>query len=79
MDLALYAIILLLFASFATLHLLLCWRLRVLSPWRAMAAFFVLPLAPYWGSRQTLKKLSTAWWICLGMYALALLAGFYTF
>jgi hypothetical protein len=78
MDLALYAIILLLFASFATLHLILCWRLRAFSIWRTWTAFFVFFLAPYWGRKFLLKKLSTAWWISLGLYLIALLAGFQT-
>jgi uncharacterized membrane protein YqaE (UPF0057 family) len=76
MDLALYAVILLLFATWSTLHLLLCFRLRVFGKWRALAGFLLPPVAPYWGLRLGERALSLTWILFALSYIMSLMAGF---
>jgi hypothetical protein len=76
MDLALYAVILLLFATWSTLHLLLSFRLREFGNWRALVAFLLPPLAPYWGLRLRVRALSLSWILLALSYLFGLMAGF---
>lgn len=75
MGLALYAVLVLLFASFVTAHVLLCLRLATTSWPKALLGLVVFPLAGYFGSKQSFSKLTRTWAICLGLYVGALLVG----
>src|SRR5689334_5721121 len=61
MGLLLYAGLVLLFASWATTHLLLCLRLATLSWKEALLGLVVFPMAGYYGQERRLSKLTTVW------------------
>nr|PZN25627.1 MAG: hypothetical protein DIU78_09980 [Pseudomonadota bacterium] len=51
-------------------HVVLVIRLARLRPrWHALAAFFVPPLAPYWGWTRGSRALSVVWILSLFTYA----------
>ena len=76
MGLPLYLAIVVLFAVWATVHLLLCLKLAGHSAWRAAAGFFVPPLALYYAQAVALGKLTSVWVITLSAYLVALALGF---
>lgn len=75
MDLALYATILLMFASFASVHFVLCVSLAKKDWKRAVIGFIAFPLAPYFGQSLSIKRLPALWVTCAMLYAVSLLAG----
>jgi len=72
-DVLLYVVILVLFASWITVHAWLCARLCAVSVWKGCVALLVPPLAPLWGQR--FGSLSVAWMLLLVLYGASLLAG----
>lgn len=71
----LYAAVLVLFASWAAVHLALSWTLAVGKWWRGLVALFLFPLAPWWGQALGHSRLATAWVLLFAGYVVALLAG----
>jgi len=73
-DLLLVALPSLAFAALVTAHVRLLVGLLARPPrLRALWAFFVPPLAPFWAYREKLRGWATVWAIALGTYALSLL------
>lgn len=72
MDLALYLVILVLFASFCTIHVWLCAAILRRSAFQAFLALVLLPLAPYFGLSLGLRRAPTAWIVSGSLYALCL-------
>jgi hypothetical protein len=69
------AVLVLSFAAWLTVHLVLVARLLFRSPrWLSLLALFppLAPLAPYWGYQTGLRKSALAWGAALGTYAVAL-------
>lgn len=75
MDLALYALIVLLFGAWTTVHLLLCIKIFKKDWRKATAGFFAFPLAPYFGLSLKVKGLPIIWVAIAALYMVALLAG----
>ena len=75
MGLGLYIVILLLFASVSTAHLLLCWKLFRLGWWRPIVAFLVPPLAPYWGYTAQVPRLPMIWVGLAFVYGIVVILG----
>jgi hypothetical protein len=76
---ALFALLLVLaFALWLTVHLLLCARLIVALRPKPLVALLLLPptavLAAYWGVKFGHKRLVLVWGLCLLLYAGAWLA-----
>lgn len=76
MDLVVYAIILSLFASWFSVHVLLCVRLTRVVWWRGLLSFVAFPLAPFWAQAQRIRKLPGIWLALAFLYSLSLIAGF---
>jgi len=74
MDAALYLAVLLLFATWSTVHVLLCFRLGSKSVGRGLLALIFPPLAPYWGLNAQIRQLPAAWVLSAAIYFVALLA-----
>jgi hypothetical protein len=75
MDYALYAFIVFVFATWCTVHLVLCVELAKKDWKRAMGGFFAFPLAPYFGYNLAIKKLSALWVVSAVLYAFSLTFG----
>jgi hypothetical protein len=76
MYLGLFAVIILLFAAWVTVHVQLCVTLMRKSLLHGSIGFFVFPLAPYWAHKAKVPKLPHTWVILFSLYFLALTAGF---
>ena len=73
MDTLLLAVLLLAFATLVTAHVTLSVGLALRAPrWRALVAFCVPPLAPYWGFRAGMPVRAIAWIVSAAAYAIAL-------
>ena len=72
LGLLLYATVLVLFASWATAHVLLCFQLASPLGARALFGLFFPPLAPYYANRMGFRKLGLWWTGSLAAYLLAL-------
>ncbi len=60
------------FATLVTVHVALAVGLTLIEPrWRGPVAFFVPPLAPYWGMEAGMKRRAAIWVAALSVYALA--------
>lgn len=60
------------FAALVTTHVALAFGLTLARPrWRGPVAFFVPPLAPYWGMEAGMKRRAAIWVTALVVYALA--------
>ena len=75
MALAHYLTIVALFATWATVHLLLCIELAKKDFRKAAAGFFAFPMAPYFGQSLRIKKLPTLWVASALLYLLTVLIG----
>jgi hypothetical protein len=75
MDLVVYAIILILFATFVTVHTVLCAKLAKRVFWRGLVGFLAFPLAPYWAQAQRIKRWPTLWVASASCYLVALFVG----
>lgn len=59
-------------ASMFTAHVALTYGLAFRPPrWRALAGFFVAPLAPYWGFREGMKIRAGIWVGAFVIYVIA--------
>ena len=73
MDFAIFALLLLSFATLLTVHVVICVRLWFVKDrrWRGTVALLVPPLAPWW-SREEAWRTSTRLWLgAVVVYALA--------
>ncbi len=73
MDVALYAFILVLFASWMTVHVALCAHLARQRWWKGGVALLVPPLAPWWA--RTERGWVIGWLSCAVAYAVGVTAG----
>lgn len=66
------AVMLVAFAVLVTTHVAIVWGLAGRSPrWRALAAIFLPPLAPWWAFREGLRARGTIWVVAATLYAAA--------
>ena len=73
-DLLLVAAVAVGFAWVVTAHVAITFGLARKKPrWRALVAFAVAPLAPYWAWREQMKKRVWLWLVGVAVYVLALL------
>ncbi|MBK8255334.1 MAG: hypothetical protein IPK82_22085 [Polyangiaceae bacterium] len=74
MDIALLSALLLSFATFVTIHVVITVRLlgRKEDRWRGAVAIFVPPVAPVWAVERGWKRSAIAWVTSLIVYAVAL-------
>jgi hypothetical protein len=75
MALAHFFTIVVLFAIWATTHLLLCVQLAKKDLRKGAAGFFAFPMAPYFGQSLRIKGLPTVWVVSALLYLLTLLVG----
>lgn len=75
MDFALYGIIVFLFATWCTVHLLLCIEVAKRDFRRALLGFALFPLAPYFAYKLRIKKYPAFWITASLLYFLSLIAG----
>lgn len=76
-DIVVVALLLLAFALLAVTHVSIVWGLTKLRPrWRAVAAFALPPLAPYWAWREDMRRRSKLWLGALAVYAVALVLAY---
>jgi len=62
---------------FVTAHVALSAAVGQESPrWRGLLAFFVPPLAPYWGWHANRRRLTALWIAACVSYAIALVVAF---
>jgi hypothetical protein len=62
--------LLLAFATLVTVHVAITFGLAQQSPrWRALLAFFIPPLAPYWALRLGMTLRGTIWVAAVLVYA----------
>ncbi|MDB4935877.1 MAG: hypothetical protein JWP87_2849 [Labilithrix sp.] len=60
------------FALFITAHVAITFGLAFRPPrWRALAAFLVAPLAPYWAWREHMRVRAGIWAAALILYVVA--------
>jgi hypothetical protein len=71
--LVLYVALVVLFASWSTLHVWLCAQLFRVHRRKAVVSFVVFPLAPYFGFDLRLRKLSSMWLTSAVLYLVVLL------
>lgn len=72
-DLALVIVLVVAFAALVTAHVTLALGLARRHPrWRALVAFFVVPLAPIWGWRERMRVRGVLWILSAAVYAVAL-------
>lgn len=76
MHIALLSVIILLFATWVTVHVRLCVVLVRRSLRQGLVGLVVFPLAPYWGHQAAIPRLPALWGILAALYLLALTAGF---
>lgn len=75
MGLLLYAGLVLLFAAWATTHVLLCLRLATRSWKEALLGLLFFPLAGYYGQERRLSGLTVTWVVTLSAYLVTLIIG----
>lgn len=72
-DIALLAWVYVSFAAWLTLHVAVTFdSARGLGWAKAMLAFIILPLAPYFAVRSQARRMATLWGLALGSYLIAL-------
>ncbi|HSC89502.1 MAG TPA: hypothetical protein VLC09_19605 [Polyangiaceae bacterium] len=72
MEVALYFALLVLFATWVTVHTALAWQIGQLRWWRGCLAWAVPPLAPWWGRGW----LRSSWLGCCVLYGATLTVAF---
>lgn len=75
MDYALYAFIVFVFATWCTVHVVLCVELAKLDWKRALGGFFAFPLAPYFGYDLEIKRLPAFWVVSALLYGFSVTFG----
>jgi hypothetical protein len=77
-DWLLLAGLLLAFATLVTMHVAIVFGLAQKEPrWRALAAFLVPPLAPYWAFCHGMKVRAAFWVASVALYAALLVAAMF--
>ena len=76
MGLPLYAVVVLLFAVWVTVHTLLCLRIARRRAWAGVVGLLLPPLAIYYAQRYQVGALAPLWVASLSFYLVALTAGF---
>ena len=74
-DYVLYAFIVLMFATWCTVHLVLCVELAKQDWKRALGGFLAFPLAPYFAHSFQIKKLPALWLVSAFLYGFSLIFG----
>jgi hypothetical protein len=73
-DILLLSVTVFAFALLVTVHCTIVFGLFRLSPrWRALAALFVVPLAPYWALRERMGVRAWIWLVSALFYAAAMI------
>ena len=71
-DLIVVATLVISLALFITAHVTITYGLAFRQPrWRAPAAFFVPPLAPFWAWRERMRIRAGIWMASLVLYVIA--------
>lgn len=71
-DMIVVGTLVLAFALFLTTHVAITYGLAFRPPrWRALVAFFVAPLAPYWAWRERMRVRTWLWLAALVLYVVA--------
>jgi len=72
MDMVIYALLSVAFATLVTVHIVIAVRLLLHKPrYRGVIVLVVLPLAPWWAHAAKWRRLSALWLISVILYALA--------
>ncbi|MDB4997208.1 MAG: hypothetical protein JWM74_4640 [Myxococcaceae bacterium] len=75
-DLVVLGSIVVFFAVWVTAHVATIFGLAMRTPrWRAIVAFFVVPLAPYWALRDRMRVRAALWVLGAIGYAVAAFLG----
>ena len=73
-DLIVVATLVISLALFITAHVTITYGLAFRQPrWRALVAFFVAPLAPFWAWRERMRVRAGIWAAALVLYVVATL------
>ena len=71
-DAAVLVFVVLTFAVLVTAHVAIVFGLARHEPrWHAAVAFFVPPLAPYWGFGARMRARSIVWCVAFALYVIA--------
>jgi len=75
-DIVILSALVLAFATFVTMHVLLVGALVLFDKprWRGLVALLVPPLAPIWAYRAGRRRAATVWIMAVVVYAIALIA-----
>jgi hypothetical protein len=77
-DLIVVATLVLALALFITAHVTITYGLSWKKPrWRALVAFFVAPLAPFWAWREQMRIRAGIWGAALVLYVVAMIVSRY--
>jgi hypothetical protein len=73
-DLIVVATLVIALALFITAHVTITYGLAWRQPrWRALVAFFVAPLAPFWAWREKMRIRAGIWVAALVLYVIAMI------
>jgi hypothetical protein len=73
-DLIVVATLVIALALFITAHVTITYGLAWRPPrWRALVAFFVAPLAPFWAWREHMRIRAGIWAAALVLYIIAMI------
>lgn len=73
-DLIVVATLVIALALFITAHVTITYGLAWRPPrWRAVVAFFVPPLAPFWAWREKMRVRTIVWGAALALYVVAMI------
>lgn len=76
-DIIVVAVLVLAFAAMVATHVSIAFGLAKRTPrWRAIAAFAVPPLAPYWAWRERMMLRARLWVGALVVYVVALVLAY---
>jgi len=75
-GLPLYLAVVVLFAVWVTVHVLLCMRISKSCWWRGLLGLLAPPLAIYYAQRYQVGALAPVWVVSFSCYLVALTAGF---
>jgi hypothetical protein len=74
-DIALLSVSVIAFAVLVTIHCAIVYGLAGRPPrWRALVAFVVVPLAPYWALRERMRFRAGAWVAGAVVYCVSILS-----
>lgn len=73
MSLVVLAVLVAAFATLVTVHVTLAIGLTRRDPrWRGLVAFFVAPLAPWWGWQERMRVRGVLWIVSAVVYGVSL-------